>query len=73
MSPDEFRAHASGTWTKSTFSGPNGDCVFVARVDDVVGIIEANDPEDSSAPVVLTPLENFRKFIAGAKAGEFDL
>ncbi|TQN32677.1 uncharacterized protein DUF397 [Haloactinospora alba] len=72
MPPEEFRSRANGRWTKSTFSGPNGDCVFVARVDNTVGIIETDDPDESSAPIVLTPLENFRKFLAGAKSGEFD-
>ncbi|RCV52187.1 DUF397 domain-containing protein [Marinitenerispora sediminis] len=73
MTEQEFRAQAADRWHKSSFSGPSGGCIFIARVGDTVGIIEADDPTDTSAPVVLTPIENFRKFIAGAKAGEFDL
>ncbi|WP_082127078.1 DUF397 domain-containing protein [Allosalinactinospora lopnorensis] len=60
-------------WRKSSFSGSNGECVHVAVVGDTVGIIEADDPRTSDAPIVRTPLKNFRVFIEGVKAGEFDL
>ncbi|HLU97014.1 MAG TPA: DUF397 domain-containing protein [Thermobifida alba] len=72
LSESEFRSTPK-TWRKSSASGPNGSCVHVAVVGDTVGIVEVDDPADAdSAPVVLTPLANFRAFVAGVRAGEFD-
>lgn len=73
ISEEEFR-EAPKSWRKSTFSGHNGSCVYISVVGDTVGIVEVDNPADAdSVPVVLTPLANFRAFVAGAKAGEFDL
>ncbi|GAA3725341.1 DUF397 domain-containing protein [Salinactinospora qingdaonensis] len=70
----EFRARVEGQWQKSSFSGSSGSCVYIAVAEDTVGIVEIDDPAHvDSAAIVLTPLENFRRFLAGAKAGEFDL
>ena len=57
-------------WQKSSRSSGNGNCVEVAVVDEVVAV---RDTKDRSGPMlVFTPAE-WRAFVAGAKAGEFDL
>jgi hypothetical protein len=57
-------------WHKSSRSSGNGNCVEVAVVDEAVAV---RDTKDRSGPMlVFTPAE-WRAFVAGAKAGEFDL
>jgi hypothetical protein len=57
------------TWHKSTYSAENG-CVEVAFVD---GHIAVRDSKDQHGPIlVFTPVE-WRAFLGGARAGEFDL
>ena len=57
-------------WHKSSRSSGNGNCVEVAVVDEAVAV---RDTKDRNGPMlVFTPAE-WRAFVAGAKAGEFDL
>jgi hypothetical protein len=57
-------------WIKSTSSYGNGDCVQVASLPD--GGVGVRDSKDPDGPVLeYTPAE-WRAFLAGVKAGEFD-
>lgn len=60
---------ASVTWSKSSSSSGSGDCVEVADVEGGVAVRDSKNPEQ--APLVFTAPE-FRAFLAGARAGEFD-
>ena len=58
------------TYTKSSFSGAGG-CVEVRMLAD--GTIGVRDSKDTSKPAhVFTPHE-WHAFVAGVRAGEFDL
>ena len=56
-------------WRKSTRSGTNG-CVEVAVVDDHVMVRDSKNPD--RATLEFTAPE-WRAFLLGAQAGEFDL
>ena len=60
------------TWRKSSYSGSSGGgCVEVAQFPAlVVGVRDSKDPE---GPKLLLALDEWRTFVAGAKAGQFDL
>jgi hypothetical protein len=59
-------------WRKSSFSGSNGGgCVEVAR--NLPGIVAVRDSKDREGPaLVFTPGE-WRAFLDGVRAAEFDL
>jgi hypothetical protein len=57
-------------WVKSSLSFANGDCVEVARAED--GWVLVRDSKHRAGPVLhFTPGE-WKAFLGGAKAGEFD-
>ena len=56
-------------WRKSSASDP-GDCVEVALTDDAVYVRDSKNANDS--PLSFTYAE-WRAFVSGARAGEFDL
>lgn len=58
-------------WHKSTFSGSQGDCVEVAHLPDGSTMVRDSKHPDG-AVLTFTPAE-WTAFVAGAKAGEFDL
>jgi hypothetical protein len=60
---------STARWQKSSYSGTNG-CVEVALVEDRVAVRDAKDP---SGPVLLFTAGEWEAFLAGARAGEFDL
>ncbi len=61
---------AAHDYTKSTFSG-NGGCVEVRLLaDGTVGLRDSKNV--SKPPHVFTPVE-WTAFVAGVRAGEFDL
>ena len=62
---------ASLAWHKSSYSDSGGACVETAVLPDRrVAVRHSNQP--GGAILLYTPAE-WRAFVAGAKAGEFDL
>ncbi|WP_433470818.1 DUF397 domain-containing protein [Saccharomonospora azurea] len=59
-----------GQWRKSSFSGNQGDCVEFRRIEGGVEVRNSKRPDEAS--VAYTDSE-WRAFVAGVKAGEFDL
>jgi Domain of unknown function (DUF397) len=60
----------SSEWYKSTFSNGQGSCVEVRASADSVAV---RDTKDRGGPSLGFTPDEWRAFIAGAKAGEFDL
>ncbi|GIJ51347.1 hypothetical protein Val02_82330 [Virgisporangium aliadipatigenens] len=58
-------------WKKSSRSGSNGgSCVEIRRNG---ALMEFRDSKDPGGPVLPFPPEAFAAWLAGVKAGEFDL
>lgn len=65
------RGPDSLSWRKSSHSGEGSECVETATLPDHrVAVRDSKHPDE--AILVYAPAE-WRAFIAGAKAGEFDL
>ena len=58
-------------WFKSSYSSANGQCAEAARLPD--GGMAVWDSKHPDGPVLRFSAEEWRAFLAGAKAGEFDL
>jgi hypothetical protein len=59
-------------WRKSSFSGSNGGgCVEVAR--NLPGIVAVRDSKDREGPALVFTLGEWRAFLDGVRADEFDL
>ncbi len=56
-------------WRKSSRSGNNGACVEVRDQGDGVAV---RDSKNHTGPVLTFTPDEWRKFIEGTKAGEFD-
>lgn len=60
----------ASSWRKSSFSGPDGNCVECAALPDTtVAVRNSNHPEDGA--LVFTRAE-LAAWIRGCSAGEFD-
>ena len=57
-------------WYKSSFSNGQAECVETAVLGD--GTRAVRDSKDKSGPVLRFTRAEWRAFVAGAKAGEFD-
>ncbi|MBD0736575.1 DUF397 domain-containing protein [Streptomyces sp. CBMA29] len=63
-------ASAAGlAWTKSSYSGNNGNCVEVAALPD--GARATRDSKDPHGPALLFPAPEWTAFLAAVIAGEF--
>jgi hypothetical protein len=56
-------------WFKSSYSSANGQCTEVALLPD--GGRAVRDSKHPDGPVLRFSAEEWRAFLAGAKAGEF--
>jgi hypothetical protein len=65
MSPS---AEGPAAWRKSSKCA-NTECVEIARERDMILLRDSKSPE---TPAFRYTMEEFRAFIDGAKAGEFD-
>jgi Domain of unknown function (DUF397) len=61
----------SPEWHKSTFSNGQGSCVEVRASAD--GGADVRDTKDREGPSLGFTPDEWRAFVAGVKAGEFDL
>jgi hypothetical protein len=59
------------TWVKSSFSGPQGNCVEVARLADG-GVAMRNSRHPDGPALIFTGAE-WEAFLSGARNGEFAL
>lgn len=58
-------------WRKSSYSGDNGgQCVEVA--ENLPGVVAVRDSKDPDGPALVFTPEEWRAFISGVKAGDFD-
>lgn len=60
----------SAKWFKSTESSNDGSCVEVAFVDSLIAVRDSKNPE---GPKLIFTKKEWRAFLSGAKASEFDL
>lgn len=59
-----------GSWRKSTFSNPSGNCVeFAEAADNLVAVRNSRFPDGG---VLFYTRPEIEAFLQGAKAGEFD-
>jgi hypothetical protein len=56
-------------WRKAQLSVSNGACVELAPVNGMVALRDSKDPD---GPVLMYTAAEWRAFLHGAKAGEFD-
>ena len=57
-------------WRKSTRSSNGGNCVEVAV--NLPGIVAVRDSKDPAGPALVITSGQWRAFLAGVRAGEFD-
>jgi len=60
---------ARAVWRKSSAS-LNGDCVEFAPLGELVGLRDSKDP---TGPVLVFRRSQWRKFVEGAKDGDFGI
>lgn len=58
------------SWFKSSYSGGGNDQCVECRIDPGEGV-RVRDSKHREGPVLAFPFDEWRAFVAGAKAGEF--
>lgn len=58
------------TWTKSSLSHANGNCVEIADLEG--GQVAMRDSKNITGPVLGISWEEWRAFLGGIRNGEFD-
>jgi hypothetical protein len=59
----------AGPWVKSSYSGPQGNCVEVARVHD--GAVAVRNSRHPGGPALVFTTAEWDAFLSGAADGEF--
>ncbi|HEY8456351.1 MAG TPA: DUF397 domain-containing protein [Actinopolymorphaceae bacterium] len=57
-------------WRISSYSASNGACVEVAALDE--GSMAVRDSKDRGGPVLTFGVGEWRAFVSGVRAGQFD-
>ncbi|MFI9330427.1 DUF397 domain-containing protein [Kitasatospora sp. NPDC052868] len=65
MNPDLSGA----SWAKSSYSTNGGECVEVSG--SFPGAVPVRDSKDPEGPALVFPLDAWRSFVSGVRAGEF--
>ncbi|MBO1416997.1 DUF397 domain-containing protein [Streptomyces sp. FH025] len=60
---------SAAVWRKSSFSGPDNECIEVA--DGFSGVLPVRDSKDPRGPSLLFTADAWTAFITGVRAGEF--
>jgi hypothetical protein len=63
-------ATAGLTWRVSSLCGGNGECVAVAKLPN--GDVALSDTKERHGQVLRFSASEWRAFVAGVRAGEFD-
>jgi hypothetical protein len=58
-------------WFKSSYSNNGGECVETKSSAD--GGVQVKDSKDAQSPVLSFTSAEWKAFVSGVKAGEFDL
>jgi Domain of unknown function (DUF397) len=61
----------AATWVKSSYSGPQGNCVEVARLSD--GSVAMRNSRHPDGPALVFTSAEWEAFLNGASSGEFSL
>jgi len=61
----------SGRWVKSSYSGPQGNCVEIARISD--GGVAVRNSRHPDGPALVFTAAEWDAFLSGARDGEFGL
>ncbi|MFJ6769401.1 DUF397 domain-containing protein [Kitasatospora sp. NPDC091257] len=62
---------SAAVWRKSTYSGPDNECVEVAG--GVPGLMPVRDSKEPQGPMLVFPAGAWSAFVAGVKTGEFSV
>jgi Domain of unknown function (DUF397) len=59
----------AGPWVKSSYSGPQGNCVEIARLAD--GAVAVRNSRHPDGPALVFTTTEWDAFLSGAADGEF--